>query len=292
MLIAVPSDTNDGLDSTISEHFGHCAAFTLVTVANDAIGEVSILENSEHVEGGCMAPVTLLKERGVEVLLAGGMGGRPLSGFQQVGIDVHYKENAGTVREAVELFISGDCRAFDEAQTCGGGEGSCGGHGHHDHGDHAPETFPLDGKADIREGRMVTVDYELKDPDGTVLDSSSVTGPMRFVVGAGQIFPAIEQALAGLEQGAHVVKAVPVAEGFGERDETRVIEVSRSQIPPDTAVGTLVSAQDQQGRQFPLLVTDLDENVARLDGNHPLAGKDLVFELTVKNVEGIKEAGS
>ena len=292
MLIAVPSDTNDGLDSAISEHFGHCAAFTLVTVANDAIGEVSILENSEHEEGGCMAPVTLLKERGVEVLLAGGMGGRPLSGFQQVGIDVRYKENAGTVREAVELFISGDCRGFGEAQTCGGGEGGCGGHGHHDHHHHEPETFSIDGKADIRDGRMVTVEYELKGTDGAVLDSSSVTGPMRFIVGAGQIFPAIEQALAGLEPGAQVAKEVPVSEAFGERDEARVIEVSPSQLPPDTAVGTLVSAQDQQGRQIPLVVIHLDENVARLDGNHPLAGKDLVFELTVKNVEGVKDAGN
>ena len=292
MLIAVPSDTNDGLDSAISEHFGHCAAFTLVTVANDAIGEVSILENSEHEEGGCMAPVTLLKERGVEVLLAGGMGGRPLSVFHQVGIEVRSKENAGTVREAVELFISGDCRAFGEAETCGGGEGGCGGHGHHDHSHHEPETFPIDGKADIRDGRMVTVDYELKGPDGAVLDSSSVTGPMRFIVGAGQIFPAIEQALAGLEPGAEVVKEVPVSEGFGERDEARVIEVAPSQLPPDTAVGTLVSAQDQQGRQIPLVVIHLDENVARLDGNHPLAGKDLVFELTVKDVEGVKDAGN
>ena len=82
MLIAVPSDTTDGLEAAISEHFGHCAAFTLVAVADDTIGEVSILENLAHEEGGCMAPVTLLKERGVEVLLAGGMGGRPLSGFQ------------------------------------------------------------------------------------------------------------------------------------------------------------------------------------------------------------------
>ena len=290
MLIAVPSDTNDGLDSTISEHFGHCAAFTLVSVANEAIGEVSVLENSGHVEGGCMAPVTLLKERGVEVLLAGGMGGRPLSGFQQVGINVHYKENADTVREAVELFISGDCRAFGEAQTCGGGEGGCGGHDHHNH--HEPETVAIDGKADIRDGRMVTVDYELKDASGTVLDSSSETGPMRFIFGAGQIFPAIEQALAGLEPEAHVVKAVSASEGFGERDDTRIIEVPRSQLPADVAVGTMVTAQDQQGQQFPLLVIHLDENVARLDGNHPLAGKDLVFELTVKNVEGIKESGN
>ena len=290
MLIAVPSDTTDGLEAAISEHFGHCAAFTLVTVADDTIGEVSILENSAHEQGGCMAPVTLLKERGVEVLLAGGMGGRPLAGFQQVGIEVRYKEDTTTVREAVELFVSGGCRAFGEAQTCGGGEGGCGGHDHHHHRE--PETFAIEGTADIRNGRMVTVEYELRDADGVVLNSSSETGPMRFIFGAGQVFPALEQALAGLEPEAHVTTTVPAAEGFGERDESRVIEVPRAQLPPDAAAGAVVTAQDQQGRQFPLKVIHLDDNVARLDGNHPLAGKDLVFDMTVKNVEGIKAAQS
>ena len=138
---------------------------------------------------------------------------------------------------------------------------------------------------------MVTVEYELKDADGAVLNSSSETGPMRFIFGAGQIFPAIEQALAGLEPEAHVVAAVSAAEGFGERDEARVVEVPRSQLPPDVAVGAMVSAQDQQGRRFPLMVIHLDENVARLDGNHPLAGKDLVFDLTVKKGRGHQASG-
>ncbi len=286
MLIAIPSDTTDGLDAAISEHFGHCAVFTLVTVDDDVIGEVSVLENSGHEEGGCMTPVTLLKERGVEVLLAGGMGGRPLAGFQQVGIEVHYKEDSGTVREAVELFVSGGCRAFGEAQTCSGGEGGCGGHEHHHH--HEPETVPIVGKTDIREGRMVTIEYELKDADGAMLNNSAVDGPMRFIFGKGQILPAIEKALTGLEPDAHVVTEVPAAEGFGERDETRIVEVPRSQLPPDVAVGAMVSAQDPQGRRTPLIVIHVDKDVARLDGNHPLAGKDLVFEMTVKKVEGIK----
>lgn len=287
MLIAVPSDTTDGLEAAISEHFGHCAAFTLVEVAGDTIGEVSILENSTHEQGGCMAPVILLKERGVEVLLAGGMGGRPLAGFQQVGIEVRHKENARTVREAVELFVSGGCPAFGEAQTCGGGEGGCGAHDHHHH-HHEPETVPIDGTADIRDGRMVTVEYELKDADGVLLSSSSETGAMRFIFGAGQVLPALEQALAGLEPEAHVTTAIPAAEGFGERDESRVVEVPRSQLPPDLAVGAVVAAQDQQGRRFPLKVIALDDSVVRLDGNHPLAGRDLVFDMTVKNVEAVK----
>ena len=286
MLIAVPSDTTDGLDAAISEHFGHCVAFTIITVENDSIGEVSILENTAHEDGGCMTPVNLLKEHGVEVLLAGGMGARPLSGFAQAGIDVHYKSNAGTVREAVELFLAGDCPAFGEAQTCGGGEGGCGGHGHHHH--HEPQTIPIDGPADIREGRMVTLDYEIKDTSGNLVDDSATTGPMRFIFGARQMLPAIEQAVAGLKPGASITKAVKPEDAFGDRDESRVIEAPRDQLPPDVTVGAVVAAQDPQGRQFPMTVIQLDESTARLDGNHPLAGKDLVFDLTVRNVEGIK----
>jgi FKBP-type peptidyl-prolyl cis-trans isomerase 2/predicted Fe-Mo cluster-binding NifX family protein len=284
MIVAIPSDTTDGLASPISEHFGHCAAFTLVDVADNAIGEVSILENSAHSEGGCMAPVTLLKERGVEVLLAAGMGGRPLAGFQQVGIEVRHSGDAGTAGEAVELFVAGGCPTFGESQTCGGGEGHCGGHHHH----HEPETVPIEGTPDIRDGRMVTVEYELKDTNGTVLNSSAETGPMRFIFGAGQIFAPVEQALAGLEPGGQAVAEVPAAEGFGERNEKNVFEVPRSELPPSVTVGTTVTAESQQGMRFPLVVMDLNDDVARLDANHPLAGKDVVFDMTVKAVEGLK----
>ena len=86
-----------------------------------------------------------------------------------------------------------------------------------------------------------------------------------------------------------MVVEIPADEGFGERDESRILEVPRSQLPPDLAVGSMVSAQDPQGRRIPLIIIYLDDDVARLDGNHPLAGRDLVFDLTVKSVEGVKE---
>ena len=136
---------------------------------------------------------------------------------------------------------------------------------------------------------MVTLDYELKDTSGNLLDASATAGPMRFVCGAGQTLPAIEQAIAGLEPGASITKTVLAADAFGDRDESRVIEVPREQLPPNVTVGVVVAAQSPQG-QFPLTVIHLDERIARLDGNHPLAGKDLVFRLTVKNVEGVKTA--
>jgi len=282
VLIAIPSDTTDGLEATISEHFGHCAAFTLVAVDDGAVGEVAVVENGAHEQGGCMAPVNLLKQRGVDILITGGMGARPLAGFRQVGIDVHFKEDATSVREAVELWIAGATRTFGDDRTCGGHEGHC---GHHDE----PRIVPIEGRADVQPGRLVTVDFELRDATGEVLDSSTASGPMRFVVGAGQMLPAVEAAVIGLEPGGHVVAEVPMADGFGERDESRMTEVPRSQLPPEAQVGAMVTAQDEHGHQFPLIIAHLDDRVARLDGNHPLAGRDLVFELTVNEVQGIEQ---
>lgn len=283
MLIAVPSDTTDGLEATISEHFGHCAAFTLVAVDDGAIGDVEVLANGAHEQGGCMTPVTLLKQRGVDVLITGGMGARPLAGFRQVGIDVHFKEHAATVREAVELCIAGSTRVFGDDHTCGGHEGHCG--HHHEE----PRIVPIEGTPDVRPGRLVTVDFELRDGAGAVLDTSATSGPMRFIFGAGIMLPAVEAAIAGLEPGGHAVAEVSMAEGFGERDESRVTEIPRGQLPPNAQVGAMVTAQDQHGHQFPLMIVHLDDSIARLDANHPLAGKDLVFDLTVTDVQGVEQ---
>lgn len=281
MLIAIPSDAPGGLDSTISEHFGHCGAFTIVEVEDGTVGEVVIIENGGHEQGGCMAPVQLLKEKGVAILLAGGMGQRPLAGFQQVGINVHFKGDAQSVGDAVNLFIDGGCPAFDEAQTCGGGGGECGGHHHHEE----VQREPIVGVADIREGRIITLDFELSDSDGNLLDSSTRVGPMRYMHGVGQLLPSLEAAVAGLEKGSAKTVAIPCADAFGEREDSRVIDVKRSQLPPDVEVGAMLATQDQHGHQIPLTVVEVDDDTAKLDGNHPFAGKDVVFKVTVANVE-------
>ena len=130
MLIAVPSDAPGGLDASVSAHFGHCHAFTIVRVDDGQIGDVTNIPNAGHEHGGCMAPVMLLHQNQVEALIAGGMGMRPLAGFQQVGITVYFKEEAESVREAVQLVLDGEARVFGPAQTCSGGGGQGHGHGH------------------------------------------------------------------------------------------------------------------------------------------------------------------
>lgn len=128
MIVAFPTNQPGGLDAVLSGHFGHCAVFTLVKLEEDGSTEVSLLPNAGHAQGGCMAPVMLLKEAGANALVAGGMGMRPLSGFQSVGIEVFFNEGAATVKDALELLSKGQARRFGPAQACGGGGGGCGGH--------------------------------------------------------------------------------------------------------------------------------------------------------------------
>ena len=128
MKIAIPSLAPGGLQAPISAHFGHCETFTLVEVGRDGLGSVELIPNQPHSQGGCMAPVNLLKQAGAEVMVAGGMGARPLSGFQQAGIKVFFSGHAQNVQQAVELVESGQAREFGPAQVCGGGQGNCGRH--------------------------------------------------------------------------------------------------------------------------------------------------------------------
>lgn len=285
MLIAIPSDAPGGLDAPISEHFGHCAAFTLVQLVDGAIGDVRVVPNGDHDHGGCMAPVRALKALDVEALIAGGMGMRPLAGFQSVGIAVHFKEEAESVRDGVNLFLEGKCREFGSSQTCGGG-GHCGGH-HHDHHHHEeeePPRPPIEGKADVRAGRVITLDFVLKNHAGEVMDSSASSGPMRYLQGSG-VLDGLEKAIEGLEAGGHVNVTLPPGEAFGDRDEGRILSVPVDRLPPDVVAGDVLSAHDAHGRPLSFTVLEVANGEARLDGNHPLAGQAVTFDLTVTKVE-------
>ena len=111
-IVAVPSTHPGGLDAALGAHFGHCDLYTLVKIAEGKVQEVATLPNVPHQQGGCMAPVNHLAQNGVQVLIAGGMGMRPLMGFNQVGIEVLHGNGAQTVGEAVEAFLRGTCRGL------------------------------------------------------------------------------------------------------------------------------------------------------------------------------------
>ena len=119
--IAIPSAMPGGLEAALGQHFGHCDVYTVVDVEDNKIAEVSTLPNVPHQQGGCMAPVNHLAGNQVNVLIAGGMGMRPLMGFNQVGIDVYFGGNTTTVNEAVQALLQGSLPRFTQQFTCGGG---------------------------------------------------------------------------------------------------------------------------------------------------------------------------
>ncbi|MCF8032120.1 MAG: dinitrogenase iron-molybdenum cofactor biosynthesis protein [Desulfarculaceae bacterium] len=129
MIIAVPTEGSGGLDAKVSDHFGHSPAFALVPVNDNQLGEPQFIANGDHGDEGCMGPVNRLKAAGADAVAVGGLGARPLSGLQDVGIAVYHHQGAASVGDAVRLVLEGKAQRFAPAQACKG-HGNCGGEGH------------------------------------------------------------------------------------------------------------------------------------------------------------------
>ena len=106
ILVAVPSEAPGGLDAAPSAHVGHCAAYTLAKIQDGKIGEVRVMHNPGHEHGGGVQPVRELARDGVKVLLAGGMGQKPLRAMQEAGIRVYHCAGPLTVQAALEAFAA------------------------------------------------------------------------------------------------------------------------------------------------------------------------------------------
>ena len=120
--IAIPSTLPGGLAAEVGGHFGHCEVYTLVELKDGLITQVRTLPSVPHEQGGCLAAVNHLAAHGVTALIAGGMGLRPLMGFQQAGIEVYQGTGAPSVEAAVKALIHGDLARFSRESTCQGGQ--------------------------------------------------------------------------------------------------------------------------------------------------------------------------
>lgn len=120
IIVAVPSACPGGLEAELEDHFGHSEVFTLVTLRDGAIAGVAALPGMEHHEGGCVAVVSYLAGHGVKVLLAGGMGMRPLMEFDRLGIAVYHSGAAADVGAAVAGLLAERLARFAPAETCHG----------------------------------------------------------------------------------------------------------------------------------------------------------------------------
>jgi len=137
---------------------------------------------------------------------------------------------------------------------------------------------------EVKNGDVVRIRYTAKLTDGTEFDSSAGRTPLELQVGAGQVVPGLDRRMDGMAVGEKTTVTVPAREGYGLRDEGRVQTVPRSAVPAGTEIGTRLQAKTSDGRKIPLTVTELDEEQATVDANHPLAGQDLVFDVEVLEV--------
>lgn len=140
----------------------------------------------------------------------------------------------------------------------------------------------------VQDGHVVSMEYTLK-VDGMVTDSSEGQDPLEYVHGAGNIIPGLEREMTGMSVGDSKDVKIAAAEGYGERDDSAFMDVPRDQFPNEIPmnVGTELQVQNQAGQPMFARIEKVEDKNVRLNFNHPLAGKDLHFNV---RVIGLREA--
>lgn len=138
-----------------------------------------------------------------------------------------------------------------------------------------------------QQGNTVKVHYTgtLK-ADGSQFDSSEGRDPLEFKMGEGMVIAGFEKAVLGKSAGDSVTVEIPPEEGYGEPNDDLVFQVRKEQIPPNVELeeGIMLEVRTEEGSPGYVRVTELDGDMVTLDGNHPLAGQTLVFEINVVEV--------
>lgn len=137
-----------------------------------------------------------------------------------------------------------------------------------------------------KSGDTVRIHYTGTLTDGTTFDSSEGRQPLEFTLGSGQIIKGLDAKVEGMEIGEKDKVTIPAAEAYGPHDPQNVQQVPRNQIPPEVEVqpGTQLQARTQDGNTINLTVVEASPEEVTVDANHPLAGKDLVFDVELVEI--------
>jgi len=137
----------------------------------------------------------------------------------------------------------------------------------------------------IQKGNVVAVHYTGKLTDGEVFDSSEGRDPLKFQVGSGQIIPGFENAIIGKQIGDKLTINIKPEDAYGQVREDLIIKVGKEQMPGDVQVGQSLQAQSDNGQSVNVVVTEVNEDHVVIDGNHPLAGEELLFNIQILEIE-------
>jgi FKBP-type peptidyl-prolyl cis-trans isomerase SlyD len=139
-------------------------------------------------------------------------------------------------------------------------------------------------RAIIGQDQVVSLEFRLTDERGDLIDSSEEGDPLVYLHGHDQIVPGLENALEGKAEGHSGRVVVPPEDGYGESDPELVFTEPRSSFSFPVEVGQMLEASDEDGESYEYQVVGLTEDGVTLDGNHPLAGMTLTFDVTVVGV--------
>ncbi len=139
---------------------------------------------------------------------------------------------------------------------------------------------------EAKSGNTVKVHYTGKLTDGTVFDTSAEREPLEFKIGQGQLIADFEQAVIGMEPGESKTVMIPSADAYGPRHDEMVLEVARQDMPEglDPKVDQRLQVRRDNGETFVVTVTAVSAESVTLDANHPLAGKDLTFDIQLMEI--------
>lgn len=142
--------------------------------------------------------------------------------------------------------------------------------------------------AQVKSGDKIKVHYHGKLTTGETFDSSEGRDPLEFEVGGGQVIPGFDEGVTGMTVGEKKTIHIPFMEAYGPSNPEMIIPMPKERFPADMQleVGMPLGMSDQDGHQFQVVVTEIREADVLLDANHPLAGKDLIFDLELVEIAG------
>ena len=140
---------------------------------------------------------------------------------------------------------------------------------------------------EVRDGDKVKVHYHGRLRNGETFDSSEGRDPLEFTVGAGQMIKGFDEGVKGMQMGQKKTVEIGADDAYGQREAENLIEFPKDQFPAEMKPepGMQLMLSNDEGQQFPVVVTEVKDDSVLLDANHPLAGQDLIFDIEMMEIQ-------